>query len=122
MMKEGFIMGPFTKNNLPFKENRISGLMVKLKPDGAARMILNLSKGTPFSVNEGINSADFPALMSSTLEFVRVLNRCGKGAQMTKIDWASAYKQIRVNHDDIWQQGFQWLGMTFYELCLVFGA
>ena len=85
-------------------------------------MILNLSKGDPVSVNEGINSSDYPAIMSSTLEFVRVLNRSGKGALLTKVDWASAYKQIRVNHSDIWQQGFKWLGMTFYELCLVFGA
>ena len=115
-------MGPFTKDSIPFKESRISGLMVKLKPDGSARMILNLSKGTPYSVNEGIKSSDFPTLMSSTQEFVRVLNRCGKGALMTKIDWAAAYKQIRVNHSDIWQQGFQWLGMHFFELCLVFGA
>ena len=122
MMKDGYIMGPFAEHSLPLKQSRFSGLMVKLKPDGSARMILNLSKGDPVSVNEGINSSDYPAIMSSTLEFVRVLNRSGKGALLTKVDWASAYKQIRVDHSDIWQQGFKWLGMTFYELCLVFGA
>ena len=41
---------------------------------------------------------------------------------MTKVDWASAYKQIRINNDDIWQQGFKWQGKIFYELCMVFGA
>ena len=122
MMREGYIMGPFEENDKPFEINRFSGLMVKLKPDGSARLILNLSKGEPFSVNEGINSSDFPSIMSSTSEFVRVLNRNGRGSLMTKIDWASAYKQIRINHDDIWQQGFKWLGKTFYELCMVFGA
>ena len=65
--------------------------MVKLKPDGSARMILNHSKGDPFSINAGIDSKKFPTKMSSTLEFVRVLNRCGKNAKMTKIDWTSAY-------------------------------
>ena len=122
MMQDGYIMGPFDEVDIPFEANRFSGLMVKLKPDGSARLILNLSKGDPYSVNEGIDSSDFPSVMSSTTEFVRVLNRNGKGALMTKIDWASAYKQIRINHEDIWQQGFKWLGKTFYELCMVFGA
>ena len=71
-------MGPFSDDNLPFKENRFSGLMVRLKPDGSARLILILSKGDPVSVNEGINSKNYPTVMSSTLEFVRVLNRCDK--------------------------------------------
>ena len=86
MMQEGYIMGPFDEDDIPFEANRFSGLMVKLKPDGSARLILNLSKGDPYSVNEGIDSSDFPSVMSSTTEFVRVLNRNGKGALMTKID------------------------------------
>ena len=122
MMREGYIMGPFDEQNIPFGQNRFSGLMVRLKPDGSARMILNLSKGDPVSVNEGINSADYPAIMSSTQEFVKVLNRSGRGAKLTKVDWAAAYKQLRVNLSDIWQQGFKWLGKIFFELCLVFGA
>ena len=85
MMREGYIMGPFDENDQPFEINRFSGLMVKLKPDGSARLILNLSKGEPFSVNEGINSSDFPSIMSSTSEFVGVLNRSGKGSLITKI-------------------------------------
>ena len=55
MMHDGYLMGPFSDNELPFKENRFSGLMVKLKPEGLARIILNLSKGDQVSVNEGIN-------------------------------------------------------------------
>ena len=85
-MNDGYLIGPFSDNELPFKENRFSGLMVKLKPDGSARMILNLCKGDQVSVNEGIDSKNYPTVMSSTLEFVRVLNRCGKNAKMTKID------------------------------------
>ena len=108
MMHDRYLMGPFSGNELPFKENRFSGLMVKLKPDGSARMILNLSKGDPVSVNEGINSKNYLTVMSSTLEFVRVLNRCGKNAKITKIDWVSSYKQIRVRKDNVWQQGFKW--------------
>ena len=60
--------------------------------------------------------------MRSTIEFVRILNRCGRGTKITKIDWASPYKHIRVRREDVWQQGFKWLDKTFYDLCLVFGA
>ena len=70
MLQDRYLMGPFLDNNLPFKENRLSGLMVRLKPDGSARLILYLSRGNPVSVNKGINSKNYPTVMSSTLEFV----------------------------------------------------
>ena len=89
MIKDGFVMGPFDEENLPFRENRFSGIMSKMKPDGTARMILNLSRGTPHSVNSGIDKEEYPTLMSSTEEFVRVLFRCGRNAEMTKCDWKS---------------------------------
>ena len=34
----------------------------------------------------------------------------------------AAYKQVRISNDDIWMQGFCWLGKIFFELCLIFGA
>ena len=66
--------------------------MCKIKPDNTARMILNLSRGYPHSVNSGIDKSDYPTLMSSTEEFLRVLFRSGKGAEMTKCDWAAVCK------------------------------
>ena len=84
--------------------------MTKIKPNGSVRPILNFSKGVPKSLNEGINSKDFPTVMSSTENWVRVLLRCGKGARFCKNDWASAYKHLRVREKDIWIQGFNWLG------------
>ena len=32
------------------------------------------------------------------------------------------YPITRISEDDIWQQGFRWLGKVWYELCMVFGA
>jgi hypothetical protein len=122
MISEGFVMGPLEESELPFTKSRFSGVMCKLKPNNTARVILNLSKGSPHSVNSGIDSSEFPTLMSSTKEFLRVLHRCGLGAEITKNDWAAAYKQIKMDPDQVWQQGFRWLGKVFYELCLVFGA
>ena len=122
MIEEDFVMGPFKEEDLPFSANRFSGIMAKMKPNNTARMILNLSRGFPHSVNSGIDKADFPTLMSSTESWIRVLFRCGRGAEMTKTDWAAAYKQLRVRPNEVWQQAFRWLGRVFYELCLVFGA
>ena len=89
MIDEKFVMGPFKEDELPFEENRFSGIMAKMKPNNTARMILNLSKGFPQSVNSGIDKSDFPTMMGSTEEFLRVLHRCGRGAEMTKNDWAA---------------------------------
>jgi hypothetical protein len=96
--------------------------MCRLKPNGAARVILNFSSPEGFCVNDGINNDDFPTTMSSTGEWLKVLGRCGKGALMLKIDWAAAYKHIHVRSEDIVLQYFNWLGKDFVELMLVFGA
>ena len=119
---KGFVVGPLKKGEVPFEKSKFSGLMTKIKPNGSVRPILNFSKGVPKSLNEGINSKDFPTVMSSTEEWVRILLRCGKRARFCKNDWAAAYKHVRVKETEVWMQGFQWLGRIFYELCLVFGG
>ena len=88
----------------------------------SVRPILNFSSGNPKSLNEGINKKDFPAKMSSTEEWVRILLRCGKHARFAKNDWSNAYKNVRVSEKEVWMQGFKWLGRYFFELCLVFGG
>ena len=118
----GYVMGPMDKAEIPFDKVKKSGLMCKIKPNGKARIIVNLSKGKPVSVNEGINKKDFKTSMSSTTEWIRVLLRCGKNCRFFKLDWASAYKQIRVHRNDIHMQCFEWLGKFFFELCLIFGS
>ena len=122
MVKKKHVMGPYKESDIPFKKFRMSGLMAKLKPTGEARTILNLSRGVPHSLNDGIDKKDYPTSMSSTLKWVRILIRCGVGAQMCKNDWAGAYKQIRIAINEVWQQGFRWMDRVFFELCLVFGA
>ena len=84
--------------------------MTKAKPNGSVRVILNLSAPAGKSVNEGIDNAQFPATMSSTLKWLRILNKAGAGCYIMKIDWAAAYKQITVHPEDVNLQWFQWLG------------
>jgi hypothetical protein len=117
----GFAAGPFDPKDRPANA-KVSGLMCRLKPNGAARVILNFSSPEGSCVNDGINNDDFPTTMSSTGEWLKVLSRCGKGALMLKIDWAAAYKHIHVRSEDIVLQYINWLGKDFVELMLVFGA
>ena len=121
-VEEGLVIGPYDPGEVPFDRTKVSGLMCRLKPNGKARIIINLSKGKPMSVNEGIRKEDFPTAMSSTTAWIRIMLRCGRNCRFAKCDWASAYKQIRVHPDDIWMQGCAWLGKLFFELALVFGS
>ncbi len=117
----GFAAGPFEADQVPTCA-KINGIMTRPKPNGAVRIILNLSAPSGTSVNDGILVDEFPAAMSSTLKWITVLNAAGRGALMIKMDWADAYKHIHVRQDDLNLQWFSWLGKYFYETCLVFGA
>merc|ERR1711954_323882 len=105
-LEDGYIIGPFKKEEIPFDKVKVSGLMCRLKPNGKARIIVNLSKGKPTSVNEGIDKLEFPTAMSSTKAWIRIMWRCGRNCRFSKADWSSAYKQVRVHSDDVWMQGF----------------
>ena len=124
-IRDGIIMGPMSRDQLPFKDMgvKVSGIMVKLKPTGVARMILNMSRGLPFGLNEGMSCKErFQVKMSSTRTWRNLLLSVGTGAWFCKIDWAQAYKHLRVQKSDVRQQFFKWCDKYFAELCLVFGA
>ena len=120
-INKGFVRGPLDKSDVP-QERKINGIMTKLKPTGAVRVILNLSAPKGSSVNDGIDNRDFPATMSSTTKWLRILAKAGKACKMVKVDWGDAYKHISVHEDDVNMQWFEWLGKYFCELCLVFGS
>ena len=64
-IEDRYAYGPVGEEEVPAGA-KISGIMVKKKPNGAARVILNLSAPKGLAVNDGINSDEFPAVMSST--------------------------------------------------------
>ena len=120
-VKSGIAAGPFDPAVRPVGV-KVSGIMCRPKPNGSARIILNLSAPAGLSVNDGIDIDEFPAKMSSTAKWLKVLNRAGRGALMLKLDWAEAYKHVRVRPEDRCLQYFSWLGRDFVELALIFGA
>ena len=120
-LKKGFAYGPVPLSQVP-KEAKFNCLMTRDKPNGSVRIILNLSSPDGMSVNEGIRSEDFPTVMSSTTEWLRVLKKAGRNCYFVKIDWADAYKHLHVRPEDLNLQWFEWLGKAFQELCLIFGS
>ena len=118
---KGFAYGPIDKSEAP-PNIKVNGIMCKEKPNGSVRVILNLSAPIGSSVNEGIDEKEFPATMSSTTKWLRVLNKAGRGCNICKTDWSDAYKHITVRQEDLCLQWFEWLGKLFCELCLIFGS
>ena len=110
--------GPIPISEIPTNA-KINGIMTKLKPNGSCRVILNL-KGS--GINAGIDTTNFPTIMSSTTKWLKALHLAGRNAKMCKIDWSDAYKHIAVCQEDTNLQWFTWLGMAFKELCLIFGC
>jgi hypothetical protein len=117
----GFAAGPFHPSSRPANA-KVNGMMCRQKPNGSARIILNLSAPKGSSVNDGIDSDEFPTTMSSTQKWLAILDKAGRKCLIVKLDWASAYKHLAVRVEDIPLQYFNWLGMDFVELCLVFGC
>lgn len=120
-IKKGFVYGPVDQQLVP-NNAKFSGLMTRPKPNGAVRIILNLSAPSGSSVNDGIDNDEYPAFMSSTTDWLRVLNKVGLRCYISKTDFSDAYKHISVAKDDTDLQWFRWLGKAFKELCLIFGA
>jgi len=101
----GFAIGPFSAEETP-ADVKVNGIMTRPKPNGAVRIILNLSAPRGAAVNEGIDLAEFPATMSSTGKWLAVLVAAGRGAFMIKMDWADAYKHVHVREEDVRLQWF----------------
>ena len=118
---KGYAKGPFELSQIP-KHAKFSGLMARPKPNGAVRVIMNLSAPKGRAVNDGIDSKEFPTAMSSTSQWLEALWRAGRGCEMVKVDWSDAYKHVPVHEEDSDLQYFCWLGKAFKETRLVFGG
>jgi hypothetical protein len=95
-VKDGLAFGPMLPEEMPWSDYTVNPITVKIKPNGSARICINMSApyakdsdvpGLPASVNSGIDSDLFPATMSSTRKFCMSLARAGCPAEMIKVDW-----------------------------------
>lgn len=109
---KGFAYGPVSMGHVP-SDAKINGIMVRPKPNGSARIILNLSAPKGNSVNEGIDKDEFPATMSSTEAWLKTLYKAGRNCWICKTDWSDAYKHFAVRKQDTDLQWFSWGGKYF---------
>ena len=97
-IKDGLCYEPLEEEELPWDDYTINPITVKIKPNGKARICIDMSAphtdndndATPSSVNSGIDPREFPTTMSSTKSFCESLMRAGCPAEMCKIDWNQA--------------------------------
>ena len=96
--------GPLSKEEMPWTDFKVSPMTVRLKPNGAAMIIMNLSwphegvlgDGKAISVNAGMSEwesfEDTKMTSDSRWSECFCLYRAGCPASMVKSDWNSAYK------------------------------
>ena len=128
---DGICFGPMLPEEMPWLDYTVSPILVALKPNGKARICVNLSAphskatdvpGKASSVNSGIDPEEFHASMSSTKSFCVSLMREGCPAEMCKLDWNQAYKHQAVHAADHKLQVFEFGGRLFGELMCTFGS
>ena len=137
-LRQKLVLGPLTRQELtelfPGKQVTVNPIGVRLKANGKARIIVDMSSphldkdeldldgDVPSSVNSGIDKRDWPAVMATTKDVVRLMYKKGAGALFCKVDWASAYKHIHVASSDLQLQVISIGGRFFVERALVFGC
>lgn len=127
--------GPLTKEEVEThwetEEITVNPMSVRLKPNGKARIIVDMSHPhldtdknphIPASVNSGIRKERFPATMADTRDVLNLLYWVGSKASICKADWNNAYKHIFVRKEDLHLQFLQLGGRFFMERALVFGC
>ena len=148
-IKDGLCYGPLEEHELPWDDVTVIPITVKLKPNGKARICIDMSapyidtksgETVPSSVNSGIDTDEFPTSMSSTKSFCESLMKAGCPGEMCKIDWNQvrlgifssnisiccfwnqAYKHLAVREEDHKLQVLSFGGKFFGEVMLTFGC
>ena len=84
------VVGPF---DTPPANAIVSGIMTKMKPTGAVRIIINQSSPKDRSINDCLTE-EYPVQMDGIREFIQALNYCGRRSVIWKADWVRFWKII----------------------------
>ena len=105
-VNDGIMYGPLKRSEIPWTSYTVSQMTVRLKANGAARIIMNLSfphepklgKGEACSPNEGMRCfEEFEKVtMGSDSKLRTMMHRAGRPCEMIKADWDMAYKHVSV--------------------------
>ena len=119
-LTRGHTAGPFP--HPPFPVNHVSPLGAAPKTDGSYRLVLDLSQPEGFSVNEGIDKAEFPTEYTHFDKATDLIRHIGIGCKLTKIDIKHAYRLLPVRKEDWPLLVYQWEGSYYVDLVLPFGG
>ena len=112
--------GPFL--HPPFVRNHISPLGADIKPDGTARLIMDLSQPKGESINEHISKEDFPTNYVHFDVATTLVRKMGRGCLLSKIDIKHAFRLLPVRPEDWPLLVYYWEGHYYVDLKLPFGA
>ena len=121
-IREGIIYGPMKKEDLPW-DPKVSPMTVRLKPNGSARIIMDLSaphgptlgEGEACSPNMGMeNYEEFEeVVMAGERKWRKCMHQAGRPCSMFKADWDMAYKHVAVRCEDHYLQVIEFGGRFF---------
>ncbi|XP_054843457.1 uncharacterized protein LOC129335043 [Eublepharis macularius] len=118
---EGRVLGPFPSPPVPCL--RVSPLgVVPKKAAGEFRLIHHLSYPRGSSVNDAIPEHLCSVRYTSFDQAVKVVRRCGVGAEMAKCDIKSAFRLLPVHPDDFELLGFSFEGQFYMDRALPMGC
>ena len=114
--------GPFTSSPFasPLHTNRF-GIIPKRGRPGKWRLIVDLSFPQGASVNDGIDSADFPLSYSRVDDAIDFIMLEGHGTLLAKVDIRDAYRLIPIHPHDRYLLGMSWDNQLYVDLALPFG-
>ncbi len=119
-VERGHTAGPFDEP--PFVRNHISPLGADLKPDGSARLIMDLSQPQGSSINEFISKEEFPTEYVHFDVATALVRKMGKGCLLSKVDIKHAFRLLPVRPQDWPLLVYFWEGKYYVDLKLPFGA
>ena len=109
-LRDGIMYGPLWREEMPWEVFKCSPMAVRLKQNGRARIIMDLSyphgetlgKEMVCSLKVGMSNYDEfePVKMAGDVQWRWCMYRAGRPAEMIKADWDIAYKHVSVRWED----------------------
>ena len=116
----GTISGPYHKP--PFSEFHCSPVTAADKPDGSARLILDMSSPRGDALNERIDKEQFTCHYSLFDNAVNMIRRVGPRAVLAKLDVKNAFRLCPVKPCEWHLLGFKWDGAFYFYVALPYGS
>ena len=122
MLKKGFLLGPFTPDELPF-ECFYSPLFCVPKPDFTWRIICHLSfpKLWGISVNDLVDDAWKHVTYIQFVEVCKFVYNLGPGAFLWVVDAKDAYYRVPIKEKYWKYMGINWYGVRYICTSLQMG-